>query len=398
MRATDIISMSFEGLNSRKFRFALNLIGILIGCAAVTGLITLTQGMSVEISGQLGSLGGSTITVMAGSRFGPGSNMGNQANTVTLDWREVKIISGLSDVKLVAPIASGGSASYTLKGDTYYVSITGITDLYFSINEGTVVEEGRTFTRNDNGVAIIGYGVANPSTGDGNIKVGDRVKLTSEVNNVEKVLTVRIIGILEETGGMMGGDTSFYIPLGTYEQFFITNGVYSSIQVIADEGVNIEYLAETIEEKISGVSALTAASTMEMINSVIGTIEAVLGGVAAISLLVAGVGIVNTMTVSVMERTKEIGTMKAIGAKSRDILYLFISEAAMTGFAGGILGALFGFLLGNVVGNYVGISASPTLILGMLVVGFAMVTSIISGLYPAWSASNLNPVEALRGE
>jgi len=398
MRATDIISMSFEGLNSRKFRFALNLIGILIGCAAVTGLITLTQGMSVEISGQLGSLGGSTITVMAGSRFGPGSNMGNQANTVTLDWREVKIISGLSDVKLVAPIASGGSASYTLKGDTYYVSITGITDLYFSINEGTVVEEGRTFTRNDNGVAIIGYGVANPSIGDGNIKVGDRVKLTSEVNNVEKVLTVRIIGILEETGGMMGGDTSFYIPLGTYEQFFITNGVYSSIQVIADEGVNIEYLADTIEEKISGVSALTAASTMEMINSVIGTIEAVLGGVAAISLLVAGVGIVNTMTVSVMERTKEIGTMKAIGAKSRDILYLFISEAAMTGFAGGILGALFGFLLGNVVGNYVGISASPTLILGMLVVGFAMATSIISGLYPAWSASRLNPVEALRGE
>ncbi|MCJ7731541.1 ABC transporter permease [Candidatus Bathyarchaeota archaeon] len=398
MRATDIISMSFEGLNSRKFRFALNLIGILIGCAAVTGLITLTQGMSVEISGQLGSLGGSTITVMAGSRFGPGSNMGNQANTVTLDWREVKIISGLSDVKLVAPIASGGSASYTLKGDTYYVSITGITDLYFSINEGTVVEDGRTFTRNDNGVAIIGYGVANPSTGDGNIKVGDRVKLTSEVNNVEKVLTVRIIGILEETGGMMGGDTSFYIPLDTYEQFFITNGVYSSIQVIADEGVNIEYLADTIEEKISGITALTAASTMEMINSVIGTIEAVLGGVAAISLLVAGVGIVNTMTVSVMERTKEIGTMKAIGAKSRDILYLFISEAAMTGFAGGILGALFGFLLGNVVGNYVGISASPTLILGMLVVGFAMVTSIISGLYPAWSASNLNPVEALRGE
>jgi putative ABC transport system permease protein len=398
MRATDIISMSFEGLNSRKFRFALNLIGILIGCAAVTGLITLTQGMSVEISGQLGSLGGSTITVMAGSRFGPGSNMGNQANTVTLDWREVKIISGLSDVKLVAPIASGGSASYTLKGDTYYVSITGITNLYFSINEGTVVEDGRTFTRNDNGVAIIGYGVANPSTGDGKIKVGDRLKLTSEVNNVEKVLTVRIIGILEETGGMMGGDTSFYIPLDTYEQFFITNGVYSSIQVIANEGVNIEYLAETIEEKISGITALTAASTMEMINSVIGTIEAVLGGVAAISLLVAGVGIVNTMTVSVMERTKEIGTMKAIGAKSRDILYLFISEAAMTGFAGGILGALFGFLLGNVVGNYVGISASPTLILGLMVVGFAMVTSIISGLYPAWSASRLNPVEALRGE
>ncbi len=395
MNLVDFTQMSIDSISSRKMRFALNLIGILIGCAAVTGLITLTQGMSNDITGELGTLGVNTINVMAGSGFGP-SSMSSQTVSVTLDWRELSIIEGLSDVELAAPIESGGAASYTLKGDTYYVSITGVTDLYFQINEGTVVEEGRELTRNDKGVAVIGYGIANPSTGDDLIEVGDRVKLTSEVKNVEKTITVRVIGIMEEAGGMMSSDSSVYIPLDTYEQFFETNGVYSSIQVLAKDDVNIEYLADTIEEKIDGVMALTAASTMEMINSVIGTIEAVLGGVAAISLLVAGVGIVNTMMVSVMERTKEIGTMKAIGAKSSDILYLFISEAAMTGLMGGVIGALFGFVLGDVVGGIVGVGASPTLALGGLVVGFAIVTSVLSGLYPAWNASKMNPVEALR--
>ena len=143
---------------------------------------------------------------------------------------------------------------------------------------------------------------------------------------------------------------------------------------------------------------MTASSAMDMISSITGTIEAVLGGVAAISLLVAGVGIINTMTVSVMERTKEIGTMKAIGAKSTDILFMFMTEAALTGVVGGILGAGLGFVLGDVVGGFVGIKSAPTLTLALMVIGFAVVTSVLSGLYPSWNASKLNPVEALRHE
>ena len=135
-----------------------------------------------------------------------------------------------------------------------------------------------------------------------------------------------------------------------------------------------------------------------MINSITGTIEAVLGGVAAISLLVAGIGIINTMTVSVMERTKEIGVMKALGAKSTDVLVMFMIEAGLTGVIGGIIGAGFGFVLGAFVGDYVGVSSEPSLMLGMLVTGFAVLTSVVSGLYPSWSASKLHPVEALRHE
>ena len=129
-----------------------------------------------------------------------------------------------------------------------------------------------------------------------------------------------------------------------------------------------------------------------------GTIEAVLGGIAAISLIVAGVGIINTMTVSVMERTREIGVLKAVGAKSRDVLLMFISEAVVTGIFGGVTGSLLGVLLAQVIGGYINMPPDPSLGLVVFVVGYAVATSVISGLYPAWRASNLHPVEALRYE
>lgn len=397
MKINDIAFISANSLSERKFRFALNLIGILIGCAAVTGLISLTQGMNAEISGELGALGGNTITIIPGS-MGPGQHMEQQI-VATLDWRDVDLLEELSDVDLVAPTVSGGAASYSLKGNSYIVSITGVSDVYFQINEGTELQDGRPLLRSDNAVAVIGYGIANPdSDEDAFVEVGDRIKLTTEVGTEEKVLTVRVVGILEEAGGTMGTDNNFFIPLKTCEQFFETDGEYDTIQVLVEDSDLVENVAYNIEDEIEGVTAMTASSAMEMISSITGTIEAVLGGVAAISLLVAGVGIINTMTVSVMERTKEIGTMKAIGAKSTDILFMFMTEAALTGVIGGLLGAGFGFILGDFVGNIVGIKSAPTISLALMVVGFAVATSVISGLYPSWNASKLNPVEALRHE
>jgi len=110
------------------------------------------------------------------------------------------------------------------------------------------------------------------------------------------------------------------------------------------------------------------------------------------------VGIINTMTISVMERTREIGVLKAIGGKNSDVLALFLTEATITGVIGGVMGAAFGFLLGTIVGNYIGLPVSTSPFLGLVVVGFAMITSVLAGLYPAWRASGLNPVEALRYE
>jgi ABC-type antimicrobial peptide transport system permease subunit len=156
---------------------------------------------------------------------------------------------------------------------------------------------------------------------------------------------------------------------------------------------------EEIEDKFEDrVMVMSFDMIQEQVGQVLGTIEAVLGGIAAISLLVAGVSIINTMTISVMERTREIGILKAIGSKSLEILILFISEATITGIVGGILGAALGFFLGIIVGDWIGLPVSITYDLGFAVIMFAIVTSVIAGLYPSWQASKLHPVEALRYE
>jgi len=415
VKLLDVISMSFEGLGERKFRFALNLLGIMIGCAAVTGLISLTQGMNNEITSQMGILGTSTITVIPGARMsrvmdsaqeggmmmGPPSGGGiGMGTTSELDWRDVDQIKKIHGIDLVDPGVSGGQGVYIRKGATFSVSAEGITDTYFEINEADEILEGRELTRSDKAVVIIGYSLAYPFEGDEQyLEVGDRIKLTSEVNKEEKTLSLRIVGILEESGGSFGsGDKSFLIPLRTYEQFFETGGEYTTIQVKVEDPETINQISDEIEETLEDVSVITSEAAMSMVDSIIGTVEAVLGGIAGISLLVAGVGIINTMTVSVMERTREIGTLKAIGARSSDVLLLFLTEAVMTGIAGGTLGAVFGFILSTVVGQYVGVVAEVSLNLGVITLLFAVVTCVVSGIYPAWRAAQLHPVDALRSE
>jgi putative ABC transport system permease protein len=160
----------------------------------------------------------------------------------------------------------------------------------------------------------------------------------------------------------------------------------------------VQQVADEIKRKLKYTGVFTMDMIMEQLNQIMATINGVLGGIAGISLIVAGVSIINTMTISVMERTKEIGTMKAIGAKKLDVMSLFMTEALITGIIGGLLGAILGFVLSYAVSVYTELPSSVSPMLGVLIVGFAMVTCVLSGLHPAWRASNLNPVEALRHE
>ena len=397
MKIRDIVLLSVESLSERKFRFALNLIGILIGCAAVTGLVSITQGLSNNINEQLEVFGPQNIMVIPGQLQEGRGIVGS-----TLGWRDLETISKIREVKVATPIIANKMVRFNMRGREYFVEVFGVTNEYFEINKNAEVEDGRALLRTDNAVVVVGANIAQPLDEDEAIvDVGDRIKIEATVLDQQKTLTLRVIGIYSRTGGSFGADldNSIGIPLRTAQQFFEVGGEFDYIMAQAESLELVSVVVERIEEKLGdNVMVISFESAQDMVGSVLGTIESVLGGIAAISLIVAGVEIINTMTVSVMERTREIGVLKAIGAKSSDVLLLFLSEAVMTGITGGIAGALFGVLLSQIIGDFINMPPDPSLSLVVYVVGFAVVTAVVSGLYPAWRASNLRPVEALRYE
>jgi len=397
LNPVDTLLIAFNGLKGRKFRFALNLVGILIGCAAITGLISITEGLQDSVTGQLNVFGPSNLIIMPGE-IGSGMTMTGGS----LNWRDLDIVSRVDYVKGVTPIIANKIAEYTINGRYFATDVYGVERAYKELNPNTELEEGRNFVQSDSAVVIVGANIAQPLDLDEPIvELGDRIKIAATVDDVEKELTLRVIGILKETGSSFGAnlDDSIAIPLKTAQQLFETGNEFSYFLAQADSIDVVDEAAGGIEEKMGDrATVITAASAQEQVESILGTIQSVLGGIAGISLVVAGVGIINTMTVSVMERTKEIGTMKALGAKSLDVLMMFLTEAMLTGMIGGAIGAGFGYLLAGIIGSFIDLTTSSSIMLGFEVVVFAVATSIASGLYPAYRASNMNPVEALRHE
>jgi putative ABC transport system permease protein len=389
--------MSTQGVRERKFRFALNLVGILIGCAAVTGLISVTQGLTDNVTGQLDVFGPTNIIIIPGDiRSGAGLISG------TIGWRDLNIVQRTPGIEAATPIVANQYCQFTVRGREFFTDVYGVTEQYADINKNTVLAQGRNFVGGDSAVVVLGAQVAWPKDSDKElINLGDRIKVTSRVNGVEKEMTLRVIGILKEQGSSFGFnlDNSISIPLSTAQQFFEVGGEYTYIIAKATSIDEVSNAVADLEDKLGDrVTVVSYASAQQQVGAVLSTIQSVLAGIAGISLLVAGVGIINTMTVSVMERTREIGTLKAVGAKSVDVLFIFLSEALITGLIGGAIGAMFGFILGGIVGRFINLAVKPSFSLGFFVVGFAMLTCIVSGLYPAWRASSLNPVEALRHE
>jgi len=401
MKLTDIAELSRSGVSERKFRFALNLLGILIGCMAVTGLISITQTMNNEITGQLDILGANTIMVIPSDDISVTSGSQVMSNVQYLSWRDKQLLSQYTEVESIAAIQSN-YCQYDITGKKYKAQIMGVDKELFEINSNFEIVEGRSFTRNDKASVIIGANIAQPEGEDEPIlEVGDRLHITTLGTATPKELTLRVIGITKKSGNIMGAvnpDEILVIPLRTSEQLYDASGQYVMIQVLISNPENVNKITNKIEEDFEDVSAVSSETALETVGNITNVIESVLGGIAAISLIVAGVGIVNTMTVSVSERTREIGVLKAIGAKNNDVLQIFLSEASYTGILGGFIGGGLGFIIAQVISNYIGLSMDLSLSLWFYVVVFAFLTSILAGIWPAWRASNLDPVDALRQE
>jgi putative ABC transport system permease protein len=360
----------------------------------------MTQGLNELVGGQLEMFGPNNIMIMPGSlEMGAGLIASESFN-----WKDIQTIERVSNIDVVTPVIGGKICSFIKQGQARQAFVYGIEAEYFEIMTGWDVETGRHIRRGDSAVVELGYELARPKDETmPSYDIGDRITLIVSVGGIEKEMSFRIIGILEKQGGIGGmssdEDQSIFMPLRTCQQLYEEGGEF---QYIAASISNVEDMPQVVSEleKQLGddVTVMTSESMGEMVGTILGAIEAVLGGVAGISLLVAGVGIINTMTISVMERTKEIGIMKAIGSKSTDILLLFLSEAIITGLIGGTIGSLIGLWVGKMIGNTIDMPVSTSPVLAIGVIAFAMVTTSLSGLYPAWRAAKLHPVEALRSE
>ena len=401
----DYMRIALTNLRERRTRSWLTMIGIFIGIAAVVAIISLGQGLQTAVDEQFEALGVDTIIITpGGSAFAVGSS-------VVLDSRDRQVVENTPGVRDTMGM-SFQAASVGFQDETDQALVVGFTaedqELLMSFM-GNYVEDGRMLVRDDNYRAVVGYRhTIDNGIWERGARIGDRVR----VNDEEFV----IVGLQENLGNEMD-DESIFITEQAFDRVFSTRmeDSYGYIVARAQEGQIAGDVAEDIrselrnfrgrEEGNEDFAIQTTEDLMGAFNNILLIINVVIIGIAAISLVVGGVGIMNTMYTAVVERTQEIGVMKSVGARNRDVLLLFLLESGILGLLGGLVGVIVGLsisfsvsLLGEFVidSPYLKFWWSWELILLALL--FSFLAGAIAGLAPAYQASKKHPVDSLRYE
>lgn len=434
MNVREALRFAWRGVMANKVRSFLTTLGILIGVAAVIILVAVGTGSSRSVQEQISSLGSNTLTVTAsatgaaggfpggGGGFpggggglpgaGADSGAGSQSSTdvraavLTLDDAKAIATSGEApDVLGVAPVVSAQSVTATYRGSTHDVNtMTGTTPAYLAIDNTRVVE-GRNFTDDEYldhaAVALVGQTVAEDLVGSDTSEIVGR---TIALNGVE----FEVVGLLEEKGstGPQDQDDRVIAPATAVQDALSGYGAIDSISVKATSPDTVDAAQSQVEAILDtrhGVTAAdrdysvsSASSILSAATSSNQTFTVLLGAVAAISLLVGGIGVMNIMLVTVTERTREIGIRKAIGAGKADIVGQFLVEAILLSLFGGIVGVVVG-LVGSQF-TIVGVEPVVAPYSVFLAFGVALLIGLFFGLYPANRAASLRPIDALRYE
>ncbi len=401
----DFFILGLNNLKRRKLRSWLTMLGIFIGIAAVVSLISLGQGLQETIKEQFEMLGSDKIVIQPKGMGTPGSAVSDQ---LILKQKDLEFIENIRGVEwVIGYLVKTGQAKFKDEAGIGFGIGLNPEDWDLSLTmQGFDVIEGRGLKKGDKFKVVVGYNHAFGDIWKRGIRVGETIEIEGQ--------DFKVIGVLETTGNPYD-DGSLYVAKEVLAEILNVEDEESQILVKVAKGFEPSDLAETIKRKLrkfrgekEDQETFTIQTSEQLLNTfqnIFGVVQGVLVGIAAISLLVGGIGIMNTMYTSVIERTKEIGTMKAIGAKNSHILLLFLIESGLLGLVGGLIGVGIGIGLAkgaeSIAKIYLGTpllqaSMNPLIMFGALT--FSFIIGTLSGILPALQASKLKPVDALRYE
>lgn len=383
-------------------RSLLTVLGIVIGVAAVITMVTLGNGATTAVRQQIESFGSNQLMLRPGQRMGPGGSAGAPAFKLS----DIDALTGqLAGVESAAPQLSR-STVVVANGRNWSTSAVGTSNAYFTIDNRKLAQ-GRLFEAAEEtsgaAVCVVGRTVVRELFGDGNA-LGQMLRV--------KKFSCRIIGVLEEKGtGAMGGDQDdlVVLPFQTVARRLVGKDRVSMILIGMDPQSDREHLKTSIRQLMrerrslssgdeDNFSILDTAEVAEKVASTTKVMTGLLGAVAAVSLLVGGIGIMNIMLVSVTERTREIGVRMAIGATAREVLMQFLIEAVVLGCMGGLLGIVIALAASWGLTSAMAVPFEFDPAINMISFGFAAFTGIVFGFFPARRAASLDPIEAVRHE
>ena len=408
MKLSKCLKHALNMMLHSKLRSWLTIIGIVIGVSSVIAIVSIGEGMEQSLNAQISELGGDILTITPGvsrsgfRNFGHSTASSSQATEeeIVLDRTDVQALRGIPDIDLIdTQIRKNVDVSYRGRGGS--LSLTGVDQKVWSQITTEEIRDGRMLDSADQNVIVIGASLAD--------------NYFDQPLGINKVITIegnsfRIVGILDDQS------TNIIMPIQMAYQ--VMDGqekdIYDSIVVKIKDEENLDAVVEKIENKLmitrhvtqsnKDFSITSNAQIMEMRSEMMSSVSLFLTAIAAVSLLVGVVGITNTMFTSVLEKTKEIGIMKAIGARNKDILAIFLFNAGLIGLVGGIIGVVLGILLSGALPYLLG---DMTIVRGGTIVSlnviiFALSISVlvgmIAGAIPAYQGSRLKPVDALRYE
>ena len=396
--------MAWASLVANNLRSLLTMLGIIIGVAAVIALVSIGNGVKQDIEDSISSLGSNLLVVMPGAPRTPGVRP-SQGSMKSLKISDYEAIAKLEGVKAASPMTNG---SYVViyQNKNWTTSVAGVNANFQDVNNWTMTS-GRFFSdknvQNRERVAVVGQTVVKNLFADED-PVGKEIRV--------KNIPFRVIGVLKSKGnGTMGNDQddTVLIPYTTSMERVEGIDYLRRVYVVAKDDEGIDRLQADIENllrvrhnikdtNLDDFNIQNMKSIMETVAQTTGTFTLFLGAVAAISLVVGGIGIMNIMLVSVTERTREIGVRKALGATYSVIVTQFLIEAVVISLIGGFIGIAFGIGASKVIGMVSGMStvvSVPTIIMSF---AFSMAIGLIFGIYPARKAAKLNPIDALHYE